>query len=481
MRDAMTPNFSSAVFGFLFGIWFASLFSWGFAVVGLVLWFALIFFVRRFWLIAFCCLFFAFGVARVELSLLNQNLPTWHLEQVITVEGVVAEEAKPGATTNQVILETPEKYRLLLITDLYPEYQYGEKLKVSGKLARPENFLTDSGREFDYVNYLGRREIYFEMFRPNVEVLSTNEGYWFARSLIWLRGEIISGISSVLPEPQAGLLGGLLIGARQSLDREILEQFRRVGLSHMVVLSGYNLTIVAEAIRAVLGFLPLYAGLSAAGGGIILFALLAGGGAAVWRATLMALLALVARATGRVYEVTRALVVTIILLLIWDPSYLVFDLGFQLSILATLGLLFLSSLIKKWFGRVPERFGLREILASTIAAQIAVLPWLLYKIGDLSLVSFVVNPLVLIVVPMIMLFGFPAGLFSFFSTWLAFIPGSIAYLLLSYQLAIVAFFSKLSFATVTISSFPLIIVVAIYGLYFYWYYRSKHELVKVSH
>jgi hypothetical protein len=160
--------------------------------------------------------------------------------------------------------------------------------------------------------------------------------------------------------------------------------------------------------------------------------------------------------------------------------------------LATLGLLFLSPLVKLrlrqledflvfWgvFPRNRENFTVvfQEILASTIAAQIAVLPWLLYKIGDLSLVSFLVNPLVLIVVPLIMLFGFLAGLFSFFSVWLAFIPGSIAYLLLSYQLIIVSFFSKLSFASISISGFPLIIVVLIYGLYLWWYRKSRPRLV----
>jgi competence protein ComEC len=487
----MPTNFSNAALGFLVGVWFASLWSWGLVWPLFILFLAFVFWLARFFflnqterkLIGGAALFlfcFALGGGRGELSLLNQNSPDWLAGQTVTVTGEIVEEPKPGATTNQVVLVTPENYRLLLITDLYPEYRYGDRLKVSGQLVQPKNFFTETGREFDYVNYLGRQKIYYEMFRPQIEVLANDGGHWFGHGLIWLRGQIMSGIAKVLPEPQAGLLGGLLIGARQSLDRETMEQFRRVGLSHMVVLSGYNLTIVAEAIRAALVFLPFYAGLGAAGIGIALFALMAGGGAAVGRAALMALLALLARATGRIYEVTRALVVTIIVLLLWNPNYLVFDLGFQLSILATLGLLFLSPLVEVWFTRAPEKFGLREILASTVAAQLAVLPWLLYKLGELSLVSFAVNPLALVVVPTIMLFGFFTSLFSFISVWLAFLPGSIAYLFLSYQLSVVSFFSHLSFASITISNFPLAAVILVYSSYLYWYHRKTRGHEKIS-
>lgn len=477
--DATKKFFVLALpFGFIVGIWFSSLWSFGFVVPIFILFFAILFLASSFWFhheerqwlraLALFFLCFALGSARAELKLINQKIPAWTAGQIVTVEGRVAEEPKPSETTNQVVVETPEKFRLLLITDLYPEYRYGEQLKIFGKIVEPKG---------DYKNYLVRQDIFFEMFRPAIEKTpgvkdASTPGVKMQSSLIWMRGKFMRGIERILPEPQAGLLGGLLIGAKSSMDKNLLEDFRRVGLSHMVVLSGYNLSIVAEAARVVFGFLPFYLSLGVAGTSILIFALMAGGGAAVGRAALMALFALFARATGRIYEVTRALVFTIIALLLWNPNYLVFDLGFQLSVLATLGLLFLTPLLAKFFRRAPARLGIREILTSTVAAQLAVLPWLLYKMGQLSIISFVANPLVLLAVPPIMFWGFILTVTSWVSTLLAFVPGAIAYLLLSYQLALVNFFARLPFASFKLSQFPLVIALAIYAFYFYWYHRS---------
>lgn len=465
-----------ALAGFLFGVWFASLWPWGYAVAGLFLLIALALLVlrQRLGLVALVFIFAALGSTRMEWRGVPGALPLADVAGAVVIsEAVVVAEPKPSQTTTQLVVETEAGERYLLLAPLYPAYRYGDRLRFSGQLTRPENFITSSGREFAYEDYLARQDIYYQVFQPEITLLGRGEGSVWRRALAAVKGKFLAGIESVLPEPQAGLLAGLLLGSRASLDRAVLEDFRRVGLTHMIVLSGYNLTIVAEAVRAVFRFLPLFPNLGAAALSIILFALMAGGGGAVWRAALMAVFALLARATGRVYDVARALALTVVALVLWDPRYLVFDLGFQLSILATLGLLFLSSLIKNWFGRVPERFGLREILVSTVAAQIAVLPWILYQTGELSLAAFPANPLVLIVVPAIMLFGFAAGLLSLISSSLAFLPGSLAYLLLSYQLALVNLFARLPLASLSVRHFPLLLVVLVYALLAYWYYQKN--------
>lgn len=478
MKPWIPSKFALAAGGFISGVWLGSLCPWGWPLVGLLALFALISLIPAATRPAALLFFFiALGVGRMTL---DQRLTAPVLGapgQDIVAEGLVV-EVRPGEQTVGLEVRTDAYGRLLVTTDLYPEYRYGDRLRLAGRLERPENFLTASGREFDYVAYLARQEIYYQIFRPRIELLARGEGAKFAGALQSLNQRFITSIEKVLPEPQAGLLAGLILGARRSLDRDLLEDFRRVGLSHMIVLSGYNLTIVAEAIRWSLGFLPLplYASLGAGGLGVLAFALMAGGGAAVWRATLMALLALVARATGRIYEVGRALLVTVVLLLLWDPVYLVFDLGFQLSILATLGLIYLSPLFITRLRFLPRAWGFREVVASTVAAQLAVLPWLLYATGELSLVALLINPLVLIVVPAIMLSGFIAVVAGLINAALATLPAAVAYALISYQLWLIELFARLPGAAVTLRSFPLVFVLAVYALYFYCYYRHRSAL-----
>lgn len=480
----MTSRFSSAVFGFLFGVWLASLWPFGYALAGLAFLLALDFLIWRvgwgrdaeqkeiLFLAIIFCLAAGVGLARLEWSWSRNLPPTWTTGTTTRLTGLILDEPKVSERSAQFILRTDAGAQLLVQTGLYPAYHYGDKLTVTGKLSAPQNFLTTSGQEFDYENYLARQRIYFQMFTPQIEVLATGQGNWFRAKLLRWRENFLHGLDQVLPEPESALLGGLLLGAKRSLDPAILAQFQRVGVSHMIVLSGYNLTVVAEAVRAVLGFLPLGFNLSLAGGGVIFFALLAGGGAAVWRATLMALLALWARATGRTYDALRALALAVVLMLLLDPTYLVFDLSFQLSLLATLGLILLSPLVERWWRFLPARGGWREIMTSTTAAQLAVLPWLIFVTGNFSLVALVVNPLVLIVVPTIMALGFLAGLLALFSHLLALIPGSLAYGLLFYQLHLVAWFSAWPLAAVSWPHFPLVLTLIIYAVIIWWYRKS---------
>ena len=161
--------------------------------------------------------------------------------------------------------------------------------------------------------------------------------------LFIFKQKFIKALEAVIPEPQAGLGEGLLLGVNEALGDELKTAFRKTGIIHIVVLSGYNVMIVAEAIMRLLAFwftpwIRLLIGLIAIGG----FAFLVGLGPTVVRASLMAALILVARATGRHYAVLRSLMFAGLVMLIFNPHLLVFDPGFQLSFLATLALIWLA-------------------------------------------------------------------------------------------------------------------------------------------
>jgi competence protein ComEC len=210
--------------------------------------------------------------------------------------------------------------------------------------------------------------------------------------------------------------------------------------------------------------LPQLAAISLGSVSIVLFAVVTGAGATIVRASIMALLVLLARATGRVYEITIALFTAGFLMLLHNPKILVFDPSFQLSFLATFGLVYLAPLVERRLGFLPSKWHIREVTTATIATQAFVLPLLLYKVGELSLVALPVNLLILLVVPLTMLFGFLAGAIGFLSFFASLPFAWIAYAFLAYQLGVVRIFSFLPFASVHIP-FPLLLLVAFYLFY----------------
>ena len=158
-----------------------------------------------------------------------------------------------------------------------------------------------------------------------------------------------------------------------------------------------------------------------------------------------------------------------------NPRILVFDPSFQLSFLATLGLLYGAPIAERYLRFITKKFNLREIAAATIATQIFVLPLLLYMTGQLSIAALPVNLLALPAVAPAMLFGFLAGLTAFLGAVIAFPFAIIAYILLAYILALVALFSAIPFAGISISSFSVWAMWVMYALYAIVFIKLKNR------
>jgi competence protein ComEC len=198
---------------------------------------------------------------------------------------------------------------------------------------------------------------------------------------------------------------------------------------------------------------------------------LAGGGASALRATIMVLVALLARQFGREYSAERAFGLAVVLMLVLNPLLLVFDPSFQLSVLATIGIIFVSPFLEPHLSKIPQKFGMREIVSATISTQLVVLPFLIYQTGILSLVALPVNILILATVPSAMFLGFLTGLIGLFSLWLSYLPAIFSYVLLWYQLTIVHIGATLTFGAIILPAFSFWVVVLVYaiigiGLYF---------------
>ncbi|MES2314671.1 MAG: ComEC/Rec2 family competence protein [Patescibacteria group bacterium] len=392
--------------------------------------------------------------------------------QVLVVD--VKHISQKGAAEKECSPDTTIRMK----TKLYPRYHYGDEVIFSGKLSAPFNFKSDTGRAFDYKGYLAKDDIFYEIKSAQVtgdtattnatngHTNTTNISQWITSTLYKIKRGFVNNLNLTLGEPHSALAAGLVVGEKSALGKDLLNDFRIVGLIHIVVLSGFNITIVADAMRRMLSRLPRVWGIVIGGIGMILFGVLVGGGATVVRSCFMASVSLIAQIIRRDYHVARALIFAGCLMLIQNPLILLHDPSFQLSFLATLGLILLATPMEKFFYFIPEKFGMRGIFAATFATQIFVSPFILYMMGQISVIGVVANILVLPLIPLTMLVVFLTGSIGLVSTAVSQIFGWCAHLLLTYELLIVESFARVPYASLTFPQFSGWWVVGFYVVFF---------------
>ncbi len=413
-----------------------------------------------------------------------------HVSSPVTLVGMVVDEPDIRETSTHLTLlvRTVEgtsiadgvSTRVLVFAPRYPEYQYGDVLRVKGELAVPKKFSEGDGRVFDYPMYLTSKGVQYQIFFPQIEFSTHENGNALIGALYRMKHGFQEKLAMLFPEPHSALLGGLLLGGKQSLGSAWQETFRVAGIVHIVVLSGYNMTIVSEWLVSTFRFLGFYGSLSMGGVGIVLFALMTGAGATVLRAAIMAIIALLARATGRTHTMGRALLLAGACMVLQNPSILAFDPSFQLSFLASLGLIFVSPVVERHTQIFRRYKVVREVFVSTVATQCMVLPLLLYQTGLFSLFSLPANMLVLPAIPLTMLTGFIAGLGAYIVPPLAHMLALPAYALLSWILFVAEGVAHIPFAAVSIPlSFASVgICYVVFALFLWREHRTMHHEVE---
>ncbi|MBI3888415.1 ComEC family competence protein [Candidatus Nomurabacteria bacterium] len=393
--------------------------------------------------------------------------------QKVTFSGEIVDEPNIKENNQQLTIEinkNGEKTGLLLSTALDTDYKYGDEINFTGTLKHPENFMTDQGKVFDYVNYLRKDGIFYVMSYPKIEIVSRGNGNFIQSFLFSSKEKFLEKMNSAITGTESLFMGGLILGEKASFSQAMRQSFVNTGTIHVVALSGYNVTIVAEWIMklfAKVSLVPKNFGIGIGILTIILFIIMTGGSSTAVRAGIMATLALVARATGRNYDVARALVLAGVFMIFLNPLILVYDVSFQLSVLATIAVIFLSPKIEKYFLWVPDIFELRDIVSVTVSAYIFVFPFILYQMGNFSLVALPANVLILPFIPFTMMLGFITGFVGL--VWYGFaVPvGFVSYLFLHYELSVVSFFSNLPFAAFSFPDFPLTLTILIYAYFIY--------------
>lgn len=483
----------SLVFGFASGVFLRSLFSFGWEPVAFVLLLATILMVvpslvegkprQVYSLGTLFCILLALGVARTSLT--DTPLPksfASDLRHRVTYEGVVVSDPDIRETAQRVqvrVQNEGDETTLLVVTKPYVKVAVGDTVRVSGTLLKPEPFDTDGGRVFRYDTYLQKDGIRFLLSFATLHVEEAAPWYSVPAALARIKHAFLHGLDATLPEQNAALAGGIVIGGKTGLSKELHQAFITSGLVHVIVLSGYNVMIVAEWMVALLAPLTPSRRVRAVAGAValLLFVGIAGFSATAIRATLMALIALYARASGHTYAASRALFVAVLLMLMWNPLYLVFDPGFGLSVAATAGLIWLSPLYEGIILRARKRLGRgepnemqkfwAEAFTTTLAAQTGVLPLLLYNTGNFSLVALPANLLVVAVMPLAMAFAAVAGIsgwiFGSVLPLLATVLALPAKLITSYILFVATKSAALPGAALIIPAFSFMWVILVYA------------------
>lgn len=281
-------------------------------------------------------------------------------------------------------------------------------------------------------------------------------------------------VRELIPDPQASLGIGFLTGQKSALPEDLSEALRIAGLTHIVVASGYNLTILVRMARRLFLRVSKYLSAIAAATMIVAFVGVTGMSPSMTRAGLVSGLSLLAWYYGHAFHPFILLPIAAAITVAWQPSYVWGDLGWQLSFAAFAGVMIVAPLLQRYFFGEAEPNVLRQILGETLAAHAVTVPLIALSFGTVSHVAIIANLLVVPLVPLAMLLTFGCGLWAISSLPLAFLLAEPTTWLLTYMTSVATFVSELSWAQtdVTVSGWIWLGYGAILGLVCLWMQRA---------
>ncbi len=361
----------------------------------------------------------------------NQRIP---FDRALSFEGVVISDPKYGLEYQELDLSLKEPWRgnIHIYTSSYPEYHYGDLLELKGKIAKSPSGKNMSGF-------------------PKIKLIAENQGNSFKAALFNIKKSLVDNLRQVLPPDKSALASGILLGERAEFSESLKDAMQKSGTTHIVALSGYNISIISTLLfswlivvfrRSTSFYISVL--------GIIAFVLMTGAEPSVVRAAFMGIIVLIAEQSGRVYSFRNAITITAFTMLIINPTLLVFDVGFEFSFLALLGLIYIEPYLQKLIvSRIRDKEKWREKLKNgwrktalqTFSAQLAVAPVALYVFGYISPWGLFANVLTLQFIPLTMLLAFITAVTGFASYGLSLVVSWGLGILLGYEIFIINLFS----------------------------------------
>jgi competence protein ComEC len=357
------------------------------------------------------------------------------------VEIIFVLDNEPEVSGNSQCFKTAG-FRIL--TRRYPEYHYGEKLKIVGKI-----------EEYQTIPF------------PNIIRLNERETSVFLEEIFDLRKRIEIVLKTYLPEPQASLLIGILLGIK-NFSNNFSDDLKRSGLIHIVVVSGSNVTIVASFFLYLSGLIKRKTALIFCLLAIIVYTLMVGAQPPIIRAALMGGLSYLAQVFGRQSYQVLTLILVAAIMLLYNPFYL-FDISFQLSFLATGGIILFAPLFLKFLKSGKK--GLAVAFATTVSAQLFVTPLIISKFGQFPLFCLITNILVYPIIEPLMILGFPYALLGMIAPTVAQVVSFFLWLPLTYFVWVIFFFGNLNFSLIKLPKLPFVFFGPYYLFLLYLWYR----------
>ncbi|MBU6500366.1 MAG: ComEC/Rec2 family competence protein [Patescibacteria group bacterium] len=352
------------------------------------------------------------------------------------VNGLVVSDPVFSNNSQSFYLET-DFGKLEIRTAQEPVYEYGDTIKVAGSISVPPQSY--------YGDYLAKENVVGTMYNPNISLLSSNGGNRIMAFFFGLKNNIKSSFKEIFSPDEAALLSGIILGVNEDFSKNFLQNLSLSGVRHITVISGLHMSIVMFIVFLSLVYvLPRRYAFTITLFIAAFFVALTGFSLSAVRAALMGSIAGLAREVGRIYSPYNALVLAALILVVPNPKILVFDVGFQLSFLAVVAMIYLSPLLRRAlrFGNGNGFLNWKASLLATLAAQIATAPILITQFQNFSLIAFAANILILSVVPLIIILGFLIATFSFFFLPMAHLVGFLAAPIIEYVIFIVNLFAN---------------------------------------
>lgn len=388
----------------------------------------------------------------------------------VTLAGTVSEDADTGKSGELVV-----RLKDISINDH----------KVAGSVWASASTKRSDVKRSDIVTVKGKLAPGFGSFAASIyraEVVKVQRPEPGDQALK-LRDWFSDGVKQAIPEPESSLGVGYLVGQRRSLPPELDDALRTAGLMHIVVASGYNLTILVRLARRLFEKVSKYLAAISAGSMILGFVLVTGLSPSMSRAGLVAGLSLLAWYYGRKFHPLVLLPFAAAVTLLANPSYGWNDLGWQLSFAAFAGVMLLAPLLQAYFFGDKKPGVVRQILGETVSASVVTWPILVVAFGQFSNVAIIANLLILPFVPLAMLLTFISGVGALLVPAAASIVGLPASWLLHYMVVVAEYVAKLPWAMTELAISPY----AAYGMYivliaacFYMWRKARLKLQDTS-
>lgn len=392
--------------------------------------------------------------------------------QTIEFSGVVLSDPvqKDDTQEMRVVVFSPF-HATILVKIKQSQFAYGDAIKGSGIVEKRD----DGG----YGRYLEGQYIRGTMSFPSVEKISEGNGSSIKSMLLGIKHKITSTFTSVLPPEEATFLAGLTVGARGLFSPELTSAMQKSGTTHLVALSGQNISILVFVIMTLLLALArrrtafIIATLV-----IIGFVIMTGADASVVRAAIVGFIVLLAKEVGRAHDIRNVILCACVIMVLLSPKTLAFDVGFQLSFLALLGIVYINPIFMRMIGMKENEdasfFSWKTYLITTASAQLATMPILIASFGYFSPIALISNVAILEFIPMTMALGFLTALFAPISYYLSLMVGLLTSVFLKFELFLIYFFARISFPLqFKISVLFFIMYYCLLGMGLWWVSRAK--------